>query len=231
MPKAMSIKPDPYQHMWTPDGQVRRDLHGLGVPAEGLRRSGVSSRTSGRSTASRSTGARKWSSGTGRPGTRPTSATGAARRRSSASCTTTPIDGVRRALPTARVGGPDTAGSGGQWMRDFLEHQLRGKNFATGQTGTPIDFVSFHAQGPARLRRRPRPHGDLESARDHRRRVPDRRVVSGAEVEADRHRRIRSGRAAPPARARSCSTATRRCIRATRPRASRGSTISPSGMA
>ena len=57
------------------------------------------------------------------------------------------IDGVRRALPTARVGGPDTAGSGGQWMRDFLEHQLRGKNFATGKIGTPIDFVSFHAKG------------------------------------------------------------------------------------
>jgi xylan 1,4-beta-xylosidase len=57
------------------------------------------------------------------------------------------IDGVRRALPTARVGGPDTAGPGGQWMRDFLEHCLRGTNHATGGTGTPLDFVSFHAKG------------------------------------------------------------------------------------
>jgi xylan 1,4-beta-xylosidase len=57
------------------------------------------------------------------------------------------IDGVRRALPTARVGGPDVAGSGGKWMHDFLEHCLRGRNFATGQIGTPIDFVSFHAKG------------------------------------------------------------------------------------
>jgi xylan 1,4-beta-xylosidase len=57
------------------------------------------------------------------------------------------IDGVRRALPTARVGGPDVAGHGGQFTRDFLEHQLRGTNFATGKTGTPIDFVSFHAKG------------------------------------------------------------------------------------
>ena len=57
------------------------------------------------------------------------------------------VDAVRRALPTARVGGPDTAGNGGQFMRDFLEHQLRGKNYATGKTGTPIDFVSFHAKG------------------------------------------------------------------------------------
>jgi len=57
------------------------------------------------------------------------------------------IDAVRRALPTARVGGPDSAGSGGRWMRDFLEHCLRGTNFATGRTGTPLDFVSFHAKG------------------------------------------------------------------------------------
>src|SRR6266516_4016261 len=57
------------------------------------------------------------------------------------------IDGVRRALPTARVGGADTAGSGGRFTRQFLEHCLRGTNFATGQIGTPIDFISFHAKG------------------------------------------------------------------------------------
>jgi xylan 1,4-beta-xylosidase len=57
------------------------------------------------------------------------------------------IAGVRRALPTARVGGPDTAGDGGKFMQDFLEHSLHGTNFATGEKGTPLDFVSFHAKG------------------------------------------------------------------------------------
>ena len=57
------------------------------------------------------------------------------------------VAAVRRALPTARVGGPDVAGSGGKFMQDFLEHSLRGKNYATGETGTPLDFVSFHAKG------------------------------------------------------------------------------------
>jgi xylan 1,4-beta-xylosidase len=57
------------------------------------------------------------------------------------------IDAVRRALPTARVGGPDVAGSGGRFTRDFLDHCLRGTNYATGKIGTPIDFVSFHAKG------------------------------------------------------------------------------------
>lgn len=60
------------------------------------------------------------------------------------------IEAVRRALPTARVGGPDTAG-GGRYLRDFLEHCLRGTNNATGQKGTPIDFVSFHAKGAPRF--------------------------------------------------------------------------------
>jgi xylan 1,4-beta-xylosidase len=57
------------------------------------------------------------------------------------------IDAVRRALPTARVGGPDVAGDGGAFMRGFLEHVLRGTNHATGATGTPLDFVAFHAKG------------------------------------------------------------------------------------
>ena len=57
------------------------------------------------------------------------------------------VDGVRRALPTARVGGPETAGAGGQWTRDFLEHCLHGTNYATGKIGAPLDFFSFHAKG------------------------------------------------------------------------------------
>jgi xylan 1,4-beta-xylosidase len=60
------------------------------------------------------------------------------------------IDAVRRALPTAKVGGPDTAG-GGRYLREFLEHCLRGTNYATGQKGTPIDFVAFHAKGAPRF--------------------------------------------------------------------------------
>jgi xylan 1,4-beta-xylosidase len=58
------------------------------------------------------------------------------------------VDGVRRALPTARVGGPETAGGpGGGFLRDFLEHCARGSNYVTGKTGSPLDFVSFHAKG------------------------------------------------------------------------------------
>src|SRR5688500_8648168 len=42
---------------------------------------------------------------------------------------------------------PISAGHGGRFTRNFLDHCLRGTNFATGKIGTPIDFVSFHAKG------------------------------------------------------------------------------------
>lgn len=57
------------------------------------------------------------------------------------------IAGVKRALPEARVGGPDVAGSGGAFMDGFLKHVVSGKNYATGETGTPTDFLAFHAKG------------------------------------------------------------------------------------
>jgi xylan 1,4-beta-xylosidase len=58
------------------------------------------------------------------------------------------VDGVRRALPAARVGGPETAGGpGGNFLREFLSHCAHGTNQVTGKIGSPLDFVSFHAKG------------------------------------------------------------------------------------
>lgn len=58
------------------------------------------------------------------------------------------VDGVRRALPTAKVGGPETAGGpGGKFLGEFLEHCAHGTNYVTGKISSPLDFVSFHAKG------------------------------------------------------------------------------------
>src|SRR4249919_1432061 len=60
-------------------------------------------------------------------------------------------DGLKRALPTARIGGPEVTGPNGARtqgiLRNFIEHCLRGTNYATGQTGSPLDLVTFHAKG------------------------------------------------------------------------------------
>jgi xylan 1,4-beta-xylosidase len=61
------------------------------------------------------------------------------------------VDAVKRALPEAKVGGPATTGPSGQrsggYLRQFLEHCSTGKNFATGATGSPLDFITYHAKG------------------------------------------------------------------------------------
>lgn len=64
-------------------------------------------------------------------------------------------DGLKRALPTARIGGPHVTGPlrerTQEILRNFLEHCVRGTNFATGKTGSPLDFIGFHAKGAPRV--------------------------------------------------------------------------------
>jgi xylan 1,4-beta-xylosidase len=61
------------------------------------------------------------------------------------------VDAVLRALPEARIGGPDTTGPGNSkaadFLRAFLEHCAHEKNYATGKVGSHLDFVSFHPKG------------------------------------------------------------------------------------
>ncbi|MBV8829195.1 MAG: beta-xylosidase [Acidobacteriaceae bacterium] len=58
---------------------------------------------------------------------------------------------VKRALPSARVGGPASTGpdnaKAAAFLRQFLEHCSSGRNAATGQQGAPLDFISFHVKG------------------------------------------------------------------------------------
>ena len=62
---------------------------------------------------------------------------------------------VKRALPTAKIGGPHVTGPANpraeKFLRSFLEHCLRGTNYTTGKTGSPLDFVGFHAKGAPRV--------------------------------------------------------------------------------
>jgi xylan 1,4-beta-xylosidase len=61
------------------------------------------------------------------------------------------VDGVLRALPGARIGGPDTTGPGNakasDFLRAFLEHCAHQKNYANGKVGSHLDFISFHPKG------------------------------------------------------------------------------------
>jgi xylan 1,4-beta-xylosidase len=36
-------------------------------------------------------------------------------------------------------------------LRTFLDHVTKGKNYVTGKTGSPIDFITYHAKGAPKL--------------------------------------------------------------------------------
>ena len=64
-------------------------------------------------------------------------------------------DAIKRALPTAKVGGPEVTGPSWDdaaiFMKAFLDHVVNGKNYVTGKKGSPLDLITFHAKGEPKL--------------------------------------------------------------------------------
>ena len=64
-------------------------------------------------------------------------------------------EAVLRALPEAKVGGPETTNPSSRnaaaFLRTFLDHVVDGTNYATGRKGVHLDFISFHAKGAPRV--------------------------------------------------------------------------------
>jgi xylan 1,4-beta-xylosidase len=147
MPQALSTKPEPYQHEWRPG--LRYDLitTGWAYPPDDYDRWGTLVDEWVKHCVGRygREDVRTWYWETWNEANLPAYWRG------------TPAEfyrlhdvalaAVRRALPTARVGGPDVAGDGGAFMDGFLRHVVEGTNAVTGARGTPTDFLSFHAKG------------------------------------------------------------------------------------
>jgi xylan 1,4-beta-xylosidase len=61
------------------------------------------------------------------------------------------VDAVLRALPEARIGGPDSTGpanpKAAEFLRAFLDHCAHQQNYLTGKVGSRLDFISFHPKG------------------------------------------------------------------------------------
>jgi xylan 1,4-beta-xylosidase len=57
---------------------------------------------------------------------------------------------IRKSLPEAKIGGPEATGISDHsepFLRQFLDHCAHGVNAATGATGAPLDFISWHPKG------------------------------------------------------------------------------------
>jgi xylan 1,4-beta-xylosidase len=146
MPKALSTKPEPYQFTWTPTAKYNEIFLGWTQPPTDYRKWGDLVHAWAAHAVSRygATEVNRWYWETwNEPNIGYWSGTPEEFQRLHDVAT----DAVRRALPTARVGGPDVAGDGGAFTRAFLDHAIHGTNGATGGQGTPLDFVSFHAKG------------------------------------------------------------------------------------
>jgi xylan 1,4-beta-xylosidase len=61
------------------------------------------------------------------------------------------VDAILRALPGARIGGPDSTGpaypKAAEFLRRFLDHCAHQKNYVSGKTGSQLDFIAFHPKG------------------------------------------------------------------------------------
>lgn len=146
MPQALSVHPEPYQHRWTPELRYSEIFTGWAYPPKDYRRWADLVETWVRHAVERygRSEVETWYWQTWNEANIPYWQGSPEEFHKLHDYA---IDAVRRALPSARVGGPDSAGHGGRWMRRFLDHCLRGTNYATGTLGTPLDFVSFHAKG------------------------------------------------------------------------------------
>jgi xylan 1,4-beta-xylosidase len=146
MPKALSIRPEPYEHHWTPGTPYEAIFTGWAYPPKDYRKWGELVYQWTRHCVEKY-GRAEVDSWYWEVWNEPNIGYWKGTPEEFFKLHDYAIDAVRRALPTARVGGADTAGSGGRFTRSFLEHCLTGTNYATGERGTPLDFISFHAKG------------------------------------------------------------------------------------
>jgi xylan 1,4-beta-xylosidase len=145
MPKDLSTKPEPYQHKWTPKARYDEIYTGWAYPPKDYKKWAELVFRWAKHCVDR-WGKKEVESWYWQVWNEPNIGYWRGTADEFRKLHDFAIDAVRRALPTAQVGGPDTAG-GGRYLREFLEHCLRGKNHATGEKGTPLDFLSFHAKG------------------------------------------------------------------------------------
>jgi xylan 1,4-beta-xylosidase len=154
MPKALSTKPEPYQHNWAAGVQYSQIYTGWAYPPSDYGKWGELVYQWARHLVERY-GASEVNTWYWEVWNEPDIGYWQGTPQEFQKLYDFAADGVKRALPQAKVGGPEVTGPNGartqQMLRDFLEHCLRGTNNATGKTGAPLDFVTFHAKGAPRI--------------------------------------------------------------------------------
>ncbi len=147
MPEALSIKPEPYRHHWTPHARYEEIYTGWAYPPKDYVKWGELAYQWTKHCVEKY-GHSEVESWYWEVWNEPNIGYWQGTPEEYFKLYDFAVEGVRRALPQARVGGPEVAGgAGGDFLRKFLEHCAHGTNHATGKTGSPLDFIAFHAKG------------------------------------------------------------------------------------
>lgn len=153
MPKALSSKPEPYQHHWTPSGNSQL-FTGWSYPPTDYKKWGELVYQWVKHCVQRY-GKNEVQSWWWEVWNEPDIDYWHGTQEEYFTLYDFAADAVKRACPEARIGGPTTTSPRGQrasnFLENFLEHCANGTNKATGKPGSPLDYITFHAKGSPRL--------------------------------------------------------------------------------
>ena len=176
MPEALSIRPEPYKHDWTPGGRKSIST-GWAYPPKDYRRWAELVYQWARHSALRY-GQGEVAHWYWEVWNEPNILYWRGSPEEYQKLYDFAADAVRRPAG-ARVGGPHVAGTksaeGSKFLREFLDHCVRGTNHATGKQGSPLDFIAFHAKGQPEFVDGHVRTGIAAPASGHRPRIRDRR--------------------------------------------------------
>lgn len=150
MPKALSRKPDPYQHQWAPSAAYNQIYTGWAYPPTDYKKWGELVFQWVRHCVERY-GKAEVASWWWEVWNEPDIGYWQGTPEEYFKLYDYAADGLKRALPEARIGGPTTtsprSAKANDYLKKFLQHCANGTNEATGKKGAPLDYISFHAKG------------------------------------------------------------------------------------
>ncbi len=150
MPEALSIKPQPYQHKWKPGARYDEILTGWAYPPKDYKKWGDLAYEWVKHSIARY-GKAEVESWYWEVWNEPDGAYWKGTQQEFFKLYDYAADGVKRALPTAKIGGANVTGGGSKYLDAFISHCLNDTNYATGKIGSPLDAVLFHAKGSPRV--------------------------------------------------------------------------------
>src|SRR4051812_8317781 len=150
MPKALSVKPEPYEHHWTPAAGYKDIYTGWAYPPKDYQKWGELVYQWVKHCVERF-GKKEVKSWWWEVWNEPNIGYWQGTRDEYFKLYDFAADALKRACPGARIGGPTTTSprdeKANAFLAAFLQHCADSTNYATGQKGSPLDYVSFHAKG------------------------------------------------------------------------------------